>query len=931
MPGLLDELTRPAAMWDPQLWLRARKDMLHSSGGSDGQGQAQRLWQCIRTSTQRVLEKRSYSIGTRNVALGNPTWTVTRVRWLGHANVGVAPRELEGVTMSGANGSTVGAVPPAPVGGPKSVMVPPPLLVCNSTPLDTCINLRRILGTRRPVVLVAELGEFDSCGGLDLARSSSVRPSCLPLRSDLSLFVAGAGVHLRGAGASMQSHLCARADPYVVLCPGVTVFRGPREEGYPLLADPTQLHVILTALADARPAVQTLDTTSGKTEWYADEAAHAALLERLHLIGLTAINQVGEGGPASGGECGGGGGGRRRAEEETEREDEALRPVLVFGGLGCCGSGPGCQPRHAVANALKHWRRSFAAFFHSVFICCGNDMGAPAGLAALLDRVVNRQVYRLAEPRASLPLLTMAPWHWDPLQIRLCARPGKLEQVGQLCEGQKPGLSDSICSDGAPPPPSAAAVVVPAAVRGGSKVTGGALGRNTTPLPDMVPVSAERAGETCSVAICCPELKQSMRRASLAALRIADAKLLLLNSDGDSDTSSEDSTATSTTGSGIDDDDRCSSGISCCGPGGEGPAAWDPRCCVTPVATGCGGDGAWHIRRPLDKGGQRLSLSPFAWSPATSRRSSSIYEGSAASSRRSSVQSYGGSRRLSLADFGWKPSSSRRSSKPSNQGSENTSRCISLACGSQKSSTSCDVTPGGSRRTSECGSMLCTSLLPTPEVPRKRLLKGRTERPRCTIEPLACAVIPEHDEESLDPMLAIRNERELAEKVGDIDLLRKRESLRTLHKLLQVEQTANMRRRSSIVGFLGEGCVCDVEHSRLPMERREPPSVSTPTQAAAAAAGKWRGAAELTNKAELDLRRQVRERLRKRRHAAGRCAKGAGSLVLSSHAPTPPGLSDGGDDCLDERPRQGLSLAEQLTTGRRMSTFSQLSEKHFVF
>jgi hypothetical protein len=53
-------------------------------------------------------------------------------------------------------------------------------------------------------------------------------------------------------------------------------------------------------------------------------------------------------------------------------------------------------------------------------------------------------------------------------------------------------------------------------------------------------------------------------------------------------------------------------------------------------------------------------------------------------------------------------------------------------------------------------------------------------------------------------------------------------------------------------------------------------------------------------------------------------------LVFAQHV-VPEGLHDGGDDCLDERPAVHLTGAEQLRSGRRVSTFATIcNSRNFV-
>lgn len=278
------------------------------------------------------------------------------------------------------------------------------------SPLDLLVQLRSMLGEHQPITLVADLVEFDKFGSIDVKQPSFVRPECLPLRTDFTAYAEETNSRLKQSQASVRSHLCASQDPYVFLCRDVTVFRGPREGGYPFLEHPASAHVIATAEVEARPGIETFTGSSGRTEWYADEKAHTALLERLNLISLVALNQV--------------------TNKGKEEDSVDSRPILILGSLGCGGGRSGRHPHHAVANALKHWRRRFGSRFRSIFVCCESDGGYGDTVRAnLLDRIINRQVYKTITHVTEEDL---APWHWDMRQIQLCIRPSKLEQVIQL-------------------------------------------------------------------------------------------------------------------------------------------------------------------------------------------------------------------------------------------------------------------------------------------------------------------------------------------------------------------------------------------------------------------------------------------------------------------------------------------------------------------
>jgi len=135
-----------------------------------------------------------------------------------------------------------------------------------------------------------------------------------------------------------------------------------------------------------------------------------------------------------------------------------------------------------------------------------------------------------------------------------------------------------------------------------------------------------------------------------------------------------------------------------------------------------------------------------------------------------------------------------------------------------------------------------------------------------------------------------------------------------------------MRRRSTINDFLGGGDLSNVviahaSHCDSGGQCVSPSRMNSPQKRPSILKAGGPGRQEL-GKAEVDLRRQVRERLRKRRDTLQ--PRGTGSLVFAMQN-KPPGWKDGGDDELDERPNTKTpSKAEQLQTGRRTSTFSTM-------
>ncbi|CAK0859658.1 unnamed protein product [Prorocentrum cordatum] len=347
------------------------------------------LLRLVRRSSEQAVRRGHYMAegwGSEKLGVELRSWmsTSAEVSWIGRENVGVHQGALDGAHRRG--------------------QIAPPILMCDDLPLDVAMTVGRMVEPERPIFLVLELAEFDSAGGIALERLAGSSMQGLSLRSDFDRFAHAAATKMAGSEASIRSHMCAESDPYVFLCRDVTVFRGPRAQGFPLLEEPMNVHVIVVAMSRLRPSVQMTEEIPGhgRAEWYKDEADHTALLERLNLLGLVAL-------------------------QDADDSADALAPVLVLGSPGCAG--PCLHPQGAVASSLKHWRRRFSPFFHSVMLCTGGrgGVGSEMRLAMHLDDVVNSQVHKIAENE--LLAQCAMPWHWDTVIIRLSACSQTLERV----------------------------------------------------------------------------------------------------------------------------------------------------------------------------------------------------------------------------------------------------------------------------------------------------------------------------------------------------------------------------------------------------------------------------------------------------------------------------------------------------------------------
>eukprot|EP00445_Apocalathium_hangoei_P003875 CAMPEP_0203860672 /NCGR_PEP_ID=MMETSP0359-20131031/12563_1 /ASSEMBLY_ACC=CAM_ASM_000338 /TAXON_ID=268821 /ORGANISM="Scrippsiella Hangoei, Strain SHTV-5" /LENGTH=790 /DNA_ID=CAMNT_0050777781 /DNA_START=61 /DNA_END=2430 /DNA_ORIENTATION=- len=384
--------------WDPVQWVEAREAALHSGRFQE----ATALMQAVRSSTSEALRRQRYdaSLGGQGVQLSRHCSRAEACHWFASSSVDV-PEE----------------------GAGDGRACEPPIIVTAMAPLDVVSLLSadsdcegfggRVASIRGPapvqaqVAVVVDVSEFDAEGvaKVDGVPAGAVAQNNAMLRSDLSRFIEAAARQLRGGNCTMKHHLTAMADPYVLVCPDVCVFRGGREEGYPFLDEPHKVHAVVTALPSQRPAMHVgrgEGVGSRPSEWYATDDDEMALLERLNLVGSAALQQV--------------------------RGDSNAPVVLVLDALGC--SQGGRHPHDSLANALRHWRKRFAGLYHAVVLACGPD-AAGQQLASHLDTVVNKDVYAALMTKR---LGSLTAWHWDETYLRLHINRQDFMRLGGLCQ-----------------------------------------------------------------------------------------------------------------------------------------------------------------------------------------------------------------------------------------------------------------------------------------------------------------------------------------------------------------------------------------------------------------------------------------------------------------------------------------------------------------
>ncbi|MAC17871.1 MAG: hypothetical protein CMC97_06195 [Flavobacteriales bacterium] len=383
----INELSTPHAIWDAQKWLSAWDELIRRGCVRD----LPDLLACVRSTTSEALLKNCYywrgppnlkgKEEVRKVNLGPNQANIDKIAWFGCSNVSV------------------------PRGGEKSE-VAPPVIVTDMPPLEIVMKMREIEGPARPIKCVVETIEFDAEGKVDLARCTTPMQQNLAFRSDFGRFIAEAGSGpMRHGKATIRQHLTAHRDPYVFTCPSVRLFRGARNEGYPFLPEPVNMDAIVSSSSKTRPIIRVLSNDYGeRTEWYADDEDHTALLERLNLIGLVALQDV---------------------NEDTPESDA---PILVLNAIGCTKGGR--HPRDAFAVSMKHWRRRFGSYFHTVFLSCSSVVGENLDLASDFDSIINRQVYRMGE--SATHATRGLKWHWDSRHLALSVGAANLKALSAM-------------------------------------------------------------------------------------------------------------------------------------------------------------------------------------------------------------------------------------------------------------------------------------------------------------------------------------------------------------------------------------------------------------------------------------------------------------------------------------------------------------------
>lgn len=300
------------------------------------------------------------------VLLEGVAWSTQHALQVGWYNIGARAGHVsidQRAPTSELFGSSLAWLPQREDTSGEPPAAPPFLSFCAADALDAGVDIAYDQNNgASAVVVAAEVSQFTARSGrLDFKPGVQSTESCLFLRSNLREELDRASDRL--SSCSLRDHLMAEADPYVLQIGGVTVFRGPVEEGFPFLQRPAKLDLVLFGRSFRAP-VRTV--TRGGRELFAEEIHLSALVDRLKCVALAALRQ----------------------------QNVRFAPTRLVIGLHTS-----VYPLHSLAEVLKEWHHLYASYFSEVIVACGARTGGES-LACQLDHLVNGDLSSAREPAA---------------------------------------------------------------------------------------------------------------------------------------------------------------------------------------------------------------------------------------------------------------------------------------------------------------------------------------------------------------------------------------------------------------------------------------------------------------------------------------------------------------------------------------------------
>ena len=335
--------------WRPEVFLALKQEAL---GGREDPMLRTLLQRLVQFSTKKALDQESYFVHASSSVKEDIGETVTLWPHIGRCDVcwygDTKPRTSFEMKPSAKEAS-------------------PDAVVSSHSVVDTVIHLRSVC-PEHPVILVAEVIDFDGNGDVDQRNACSVVPDDLLLRSDLGRFLDQIKRSCRQLNqkddrpnSRLRDYMTDKVCPYVARLNEVTIFRGPAEKGYPFLKETLQVTVLLMAVPRQRAALQQVYyQTKPPVDWYEQLAEYQALVSRFFLLA--------------------------RAIEDLTKQ-QAHKAVVVMPMIGCASNVQ--QPHDAIANCLKHWKQNYSHMMEALHICCRNRRGPDNVLTARVRAAVN--------------------------------------------------------------------------------------------------------------------------------------------------------------------------------------------------------------------------------------------------------------------------------------------------------------------------------------------------------------------------------------------------------------------------------------------------------------------------------------------------------------------------------------------------------------